>query len=221
MWEDLENYLLGGSTNQAHEIKQHIVIDDIACSSLQNHCQDNFTPTAVLDTISTLPTTTLSSCTTITHLSSSIHNIGCSNNHEGDNIITTSGINAISSYNTNSNQFIQPKLENINHTANSSYDYNDVTDQNISIANLSIASQRSSPTPNSCLSNCQYSITTLPTSPTYELQQSNPTRYSANDDHSQFHCIPNFEEPPKSDVSEKSINIEPVSYTHLTLPTKA
>ena len=215
MWEDLENYLLGDSSNQHHEIKQHIAMDDIACGSLQNDCRESFVPTAVLDTISTLPTTTtttLSSCTTITQLSSSTNNFGCPNNYEGDNIITASGINVMSSYTPSSNHYMQPpKLENvITNTANSSYDCNDVLDQNISIANLSIASQRTSPasTPNSCLSNCQYSSTTLPSSPTsYQLQESHPPTFSEIDNQSQVHCMSNLGELQKSEISDKSKNI--------------
>ena len=160
-------------------------MNDIACSSsLQNHGQDRFVPTATaLDSISTLPPSTPSSCpTSITHLSSSTQNFGCPVNYEGDNIITASHIDAINTYNgSNANQFVQPKLENINDTANSSYDLNDISDHNINIANLSIASQKTSPvpTPSPCYTTCQYSSTPLPTSPPYQLQKSQPEDFLA------------------------------------------
>ena len=155
-------------------------MNDIACGNngLQmNDGRDNFVPIGGLDAIATLPTTTPSSCSpqTLIHLPSPAQNFDCQLRYGSDNTITANNIQGIDTYNaSDTNIYIQPKLENLQNTANSSYNFNDVSDQYINIANLSIASQKSSPvpTPSPCYTTCQYSSTLLPTSPTNNLHPS-------------------------------------------------
>ena len=204
MWEDLENYLLGGASNQHNEVKQSIVMNDIACGDNGLHMndgRDSFAPTGGLDTISILPTTTPSSCSTrtLTHLSSSTQNFDCQLRYDSDNIVTANDIQGINTYSaSDTNSYIQPKLENLQDTANSTYNFNDVADQYINIANLTIASQKSSPvpTPSPCYTTCQYSSTPLPSSP---QSHARATEYQGINDNSQFHAIDNFVECKKQE----------------------
>ena len=194
MWEDLENYLLGGASNQHNEVKQSIVMNDIACGNndLQmNDGRDGCAPIGGLDAIATLPRTTPSSGSTqtLTNLSSSAQHFDCQLRYASDNIATANDIQGINTYNSSeTNSCAQPKLENLQSTANSSYNFNDVSDQYINIANLSLASQKSSPVPTPSPYNTaiQYSSTPLPTSPPNDIK---PSEIQGINDDSNFESI--------------------------------
>ena len=219
MWEDLENYLLGGASNQHNEVKQSIVMNDVACGNSGqqlNDSRDNFAPIGGLDAIATLPTSTPSSYSTqtLTHLSSSAPNFDCQLRFESDNIATANEIQGTNTYNaSDSNSYVQPKLENLQSTANSSYNFNDASEHYINIANLSIASQQTSPvpTPSPCYSNCQYSSTPLPSSPPNHAQ---PSEFQAVNDNSHFTSINNLIECRKEDsirISQENDGFKSVS----------
>ena len=122
-----------------------------------------------------------------------LNNFDCQLRYDSDNIVTANDIQGINTYNaSDTNSYIQPKLENLQDTANNStYNFNDVADQYINIANLTIASQKTSPvpTPSPCYTTCQYSSTPLPSSPRSHV---GPTEFQGINDNSQLHAINNF-----------------------------
>ena len=212
----MENYLLGGSATQHQEVKENVVLMSNVTPRKNEGNVDfptTFASAITQDNTTRFPTTNVSSCKTITQLTSSsphpTHTFECPvNNYEGHSIGNANDINSMSSsYDVPSiphNQFLPSNLENTNDTANATtYDYNDLSDQNINIANLSLTSQKSSPvpTPTSLYTTCSFpNTTTLPNAESYAVQQSRQQSEvsSMEPSNPQFHNITMFESLPRS-----------------------